>query len=116
MLTIELAKKLYWENDVKIKPALLTEKKSEGAKIIKNFMARLPDLIEAIVELFIVQLANPIFWMRISLSITTAFIRQIPRIVQGLIDGIKDGLKGIGGVLKYNYLYGAIAEQNDDAL
>jgi phage-related protein len=62
---------------------------------ITAFIDQMPLVAEKLAEFVVSRLASPIFWQEISIKATAAFIRNIPEIIQGYIDGFRNGFDNI---------------------
>lgn len=69
-------------------------------KAITGLIDNLPFLIESVTRSLVRSLASPVFWIRVAVAAANAFVQSIPLIVQGFIDGIKDGIGDVVDPLK----------------
>lgn len=74
---------------------------------ITNLINELPLMVEAFVAVVVQQFTNPVFWLQIAASAAGAFVKSIPLIVQGFIDGIRRGLAHAASTFIEEIIHGA---------
>ena len=62
------------------------------AKALEAFIEQLPEFTERVTQAFIRKFTDPLFTTRLATGITIAFIKSMPKIVKGMIDGFKEGI------------------------
>lgn len=88
-----------------------------SGKIFKDgiiqLMDSLPMLVEALTTSIVETLANPIFWVDVAFSAIGAFVRAIPEMIQGFINGFKNAGNSIAEVFKNDIVKGAFTAIKD---
>jgi hypothetical protein len=64
---------------------------------IMAIIKSIPDIIVPLINSLIFELGNPIFWVKIAITVAEAFIKSIPLIINNLISGIWDGISKMFG-------------------
>lgn len=72
-----------------------------------SLINELPAIVEALVTVAVSQFTNPAFWVQIALSAAAAFIKSIPLIIQGFINGFKNPIGEVGREFVTTILDGA---------
>lgn len=80
---------------------LLSGKFVKGALV--GFVESLPILVEALTNAIVTLTASPAFWVSTALSFLGALIGVVPEIVQGFINGIKNGFQDTINIFKSDF-------------
>lgn len=59
--------------------------------IVKGLIDSLPSVVQALAYSLSTQLSSPVFWVDVGIAFVTGIVKAIPLMVQGFIDGLKQG-------------------------
>lgn len=65
------------------------------AEGLEKMIIALPEAIEPLIEAMTIAFLDVNFWLRVSIRIVAAFIKNIPEIIQAFIDGFRNGVKEV---------------------